>query len=127
MASAAQTLVSFLCFSDEDGEEHEIKLPAKWALCPHCEGCGTDRGASVECDGGGFTSSEWAEQDEDFRTDYLAGRYDRPCDYCRGHVGRTLVVDRARVNPATLALYDREQREESSYRQQCAMERRLGA
>jgi hypothetical protein len=59
-------------------------LPARWVVCPACQGCGTDRGASVECDGGGFTASEWNEQDEEFREDYMAGRYDRECNVCHG-------------------------------------------
>lgn len=46
--------------ADENGEEIAVKFPARWVICPACEGCGTDRGASVECDGGGFTASEWA-------------------------------------------------------------------
>lgn len=72
--------------------EHEVSFPAKWVICPDCEGCATDRGRSVECDGGGFTASEWADQDEDFREDYMAGRYDQPCSYCKG-LGRVQEID----------------------------------
>jgi hypothetical protein len=112
---------------DERGDECVLKLPARWAICSACEGCGTDRGASVECDGGGFTASEWAEQDEDFREDYLAGRYDQPCAECRGHAGRVLVVDRDRVGATELAIYDRHEQDEADYRALCAAERRMGA
>jgi DnaJ-class molecular chaperone len=83
----------------EDGFVDEIELPTRFALCPSCEG----RGATshhVECDGGGFTSSEWAEQDEDFREDYLAGRYDRPCDACNG-LRVIEVVDESRLDRRT--------------------------
>ena len=76
-----------------DRGEHQFRFPARWIICPDCEGCGTDRGASVECDGGGFTASEWAEQDDDFKADYLAGRYDRPCRPCKGK-GRIMAVDK---------------------------------
>jgi hypothetical protein len=74
---------------DEDGNETE--LPWKWEICSACRGNGTTT-RHVECDGGGFTSSEWAEQDEEFREDYLAGRYDRPCPDCSGS-GKVKEVD----------------------------------
>lgn len=113
-------------WTDWNGNDLHRELPAKWKLCASCDGCGTDRGANVECDGGGFTSSEWAEQDDDFREDYLAGRYDRPCPTCSGQ-RVILVPDRRNIPTAILALYDTAQAEERSYRQMCDMERRMGA
>jgi RecJ-like exonuclease len=74
----------------------EVAFSARWVICSACEGCATDRGRSVECDGGGFTSSEWAEQDDEFKQDYLAGRYDRPCTYCNG-LGRVQEIDEEQV------------------------------
>lgn len=65
-------------------DELVVKFPARWVVCPACDGGGTDRGRSVECDGGGFTASEWAEQDDEFREDYMTGRYDRTCETCKG-------------------------------------------
>ena len=38
--------------------EHFATFPARWVICPDCNGCATDRGAGVECDGGGFTSNK---------------------------------------------------------------------
>jgi hypothetical protein len=116
--------IGFTEYTNNDEIVHQ--LPARFELCPACDGCETDRGASVECDGGGFTSSEWAEQNEDFREDYLAGRYDRPCEHCRRHVGRILTVDRAACKPELLALYDAGLKEEAEYRNMCAAERRMG-
>lgn len=55
-------------------------------VCGLCEGRGTTT-AHVEHDGGGFTSSEWAEacaEDHDFAEDYISGNYDRPCPECKG-------------------------------------------
>jgi hypothetical protein len=114
---------------DENGDEVEetISVPAKWEICPACEGCGTDRGAGVECDGGGFTSSEWAEQDEDFKRDYLSGAYDKPCSECASHAGRIQVIDRDLADAEIIALYDENEREEADYRRLCAAERRMGA
>jgi len=128
MRKSPDTISITVNATDEQGEyEETLQVPAKWAICPVCEGCGTDRGAGVECDGGGFTSSEWAEQDDDFRKDYLSGVYDRPCAECRGHAGRVLEIDREACDPATIAAYDLHQREEADYRHMCAMERRMGA
>lgn len=108
----------------DDGSE--IELPFKWEICPCCDGYATDRGASVECDGGGFTSSEWAEQDDDFREDYLAGRYDRPCSECNG-TGKVTVADRSRMSPELVEQFDEQLRDDADYRAMCAAERRMGA
>lgn len=129
---AAQVLRNTLSItilgSDAEGEfEQTLIVPAKWEICPACEGCGTDRGAGVECDGGGFTSSEWAEQDDEFCENYLSGVYDKPCSECRGHAGRVQVIDREAADPATIAAYDQHCREEDDYRAICAAERRMGA
>ncbi len=108
----------------------EVSFPARWAICPACEGCATDRGRSVECDGGGFTSSEWAEQDDDFKEDYLAGRYDRPCEPCKG-LGRVQVIERDEVRGWRMKLllraYDAQVRDNYDIDAMHAAERRMGA
>lgn len=110
--------------------EHVRHFPAKWAICASCEGCATDRGRSVECDGGGFTSSEWADQDEDFRSDYMAGRYDQPCGYCTG-LGRVQVIDREAVtgwrDKLFLRALDAQERDSAEIDAIHAAERRMGA
>jgi hypothetical protein len=109
----------------KDGDTETVKLTAKWAICQTCSGSGkTSR--HVECDGGGFTSEEWNEQDEDFRRDYMSGAYDRPCETCDG-LGRVLVIDRKACDKKTLKAYDEWQREEREYQAICAAERRMGA
>ena len=111
-------------------DEHRVTFPSHWIICPKCEGCATDRGAGVECDGGGFTSSEWAEQDDDFKENYLAGRYDRPCLYCSG-LGRVHVVDPRRIENRWLKklyrAYIRQERDNRECDRIHAMERRMGA
>jgi RecJ-like exonuclease len=108
----------------DDGSE--IELPIRWEICTRCEGCGTDRGASVECDGGGFTSEEWAEQDDDFKQDYLAGRYDRPCAYCDGS-GKVQRADRKRMTKEQWRDYVAQCREDALDRRIERMERAMGA
>lgn len=110
-------------YTDGDSVEHD--LPAKYEVCSSCEGSGVTC-SHVECDGGGFTSSEWAEQDDDFKEDYLAGRYDRPCPDCKGK-RVVLVVDEAACNPELLKLYRKQQDEVAETYRIEAMERRFGA
>lgn len=109
-----------------DADGNEIELPFKWMICSRCEGGGTDRGASVECDGGGFTSSEWAEQDDDFRRDYLAGAYDKPCGCCDG-TGKVKQVDRSRMGKALRKAWNDQCREDALADHVERMERRMGA
>lgn len=118
--------ISVVLFEDDGDVERTVEFKARWEICSGCDGCATDRGASVECDGGGFTSSQWAELDDEFRQNYLDGVYDRPCTYCEG-LGRVQVIDRAAADPADLAIYDQNQRDEADYRAICAAERRMGA
>ena len=108
----------------------QVSFPARWAVCPACEGCGTDRGASVECDGGGFTASEWNEQDEDFPEGYLRGDYDRECYTCKG---RTTVqeIDEESVTgwreKILLRAYHAQLRDNAEIDAIQAAERRMGA
>lgn len=111
---------------DKTGDETVHKLPAKYIVCPNCDGCGTDRGASVECDGGGFTSSEWADQDDDFKQDYLAGVYDKTYGYCDGK-RVVLIPNRDQIEPALLDEIDEAEQDERDYRAMVAAERRMGA
>jgi RecJ-like exonuclease len=107
-------------------DETEYDLPAKFEICPSCDGCGTDRGRSVECDGGGFTASEWAEQDEEFKEQYLSGFYDRQCETCKGHTGRILVVDEERCDPKILKLFHEHCQSEREFAAERAAELKYG-
>lgn len=52
---------------------------SKYQVCPTCEGEGQSSAYL-----GAFTASEMEEQGPEFMEDYIAGRYDRPCDECQG-------------------------------------------
>lgn len=71
----------YLTITDEQGDD--ISIPAVYSVCPTCDGHGA-HSRGVERDGGGFTASEWAEEDQDFREDYMSGAYDRTCEECDG-------------------------------------------
>ena len=64
-----------------------IGVPFKWEICAQCQG---DGGSSAYL--GAFTQDVWAEQDDEFKEDYIAGRYDRPCPACNGS-GKVQVPD----------------------------------
>lgn len=111
-------------------DEIKVDFPARWAICPDCEGCGTDRGRSVECDGGGFTASEWNDQDEDFREGYMRGDYDQPCSFCKG-LGRIQIIDDEAVtswrDKILLTAYYTQMRDNADIDAMHAAERRMGA
>ena len=62
---------------------NQEKMETKKISCNDCNGDGCTS-AHVECEGGGFTQGEWGEMDDDFRQDYMAGKYDVPCKTCKG-------------------------------------------
>lgn len=108
----------------DDGSERE--LPFVWEICSHCEGGGTDRGASVECDGGGITASEAAELGDDFMEDYRRGFYDKPCGECEG-TGKVQVVDFKKLSKPDQQAWNQQVRDERDDRAVERMERMMGA
>jgi RecJ-like exonuclease len=89
-----------ILFEDKDGVEHE--LPTKWKICPQCEGHGK---SSLYL--GAFTGEQMRE-DPEFAEEYMAGRYDRTCETCKGS-GKVEEVDRRRCNAKLLRAYDKQQ------------------
>lgn len=107
----------------DDGDT-EVELPSRWEICCSCDGEGTTS-RHVECDGGGFTASEWAEEDDDFREDYMAGAYDSACDECGGS-GKVKVADRERMSAEENKAYDEQLQADAEFRAEQAAERRMG-
>lgn len=58
-----------------------VELPAEDFDCEICHGSG---GTTLSIDGNGITQSEWSEWDEDSKSFYLDGSYDKPCGFCEG-------------------------------------------
>ena len=109
-----------------------VRFPIKWEICPACSGEGTTS-RHVECDGGGFTASEWAEQDDEFREDYMNGMYDRECCECNG-LGRVQSIDFDWVTAfggwrknVLLRAYLKQERDSRDIDAMMAAERRMGA
>lgn len=98
-----------------------------YEVCDSCGGRGTTT-SHIEPDGGGYTSSEWAEAcdgDPDFAEDYFDGVYDRPCPDCGGR--NVVPVADWSTNPELEKLVDAEIQAECDYQAEVAAERRMGA
>lgn len=103
----------------DHGEPVTVRLPAHYAICDRCQGRGTTSRHL-----GSFTQSEWAEQDEDFKEDYLSGAYDKPCGCDNGKV---LIVDRERCStPEQLAALSHMD-DMAQFEAECRAERRAEA
>lgn len=95
--------------ADESGVVH---IPAKYEVCPTCEGKGKHVHPGV--DSHGLTAEDFAE-DPDLVENYISGMYDVPCAECRGE--RVVpVVDETRATPAQIKLV--EEIQESFYEDQ---------
>ena len=77
----------FFELEDDDGNEERFSLPARFHVCPTCEGTGSHVNPSI--DAHGITGAEMAE-DPDFEAAYFGGRYDVACYECKG---QRVVVD----------------------------------
>jgi hypothetical protein len=107
--------------TDQDDEDDpanwkELSIPAKYEVCPDCEGEGTSSAYL-----GAFTWDQIDELGDDFREDYFAGRYDRLCETCKGE--RVVPIpDRENADPEILKMYDEIQDEERQSEQMHRME-----
>lgn len=108
-------------FENEEGEEVQLQLPAKWELCDQCEGEGRCLMAGLR--GVAFTQEEFAESFSDDEADaYFGGGYDTDCEAC-GASGKIRVPDESKwPEDARAALNDERgwRREEESERRMLA-------
>ena len=70
-----------------DEEIERCSVIEEWVICDLCRGSG---GHSNRF--GAYSADEWNEQDDDFRENYLSGRYDEPCGDCAG-TGKYLILN----------------------------------
>lgn len=113
--------ISFTITND-DGDEIEVALPAKYEVCPCCGGRGRSSAYL-----GAITQDEWYnEWSYDEQEAYLAGEYDRTCPKCDG-LRVVAAPDESRANPAILAAYREKERDDAEYEAMCRMERMMGA
>jgi hypothetical protein len=78
-------------YEDDDGNEVEAELPAKYEACDRCKGEGKHDNPAFS---NGITSDEWnsPDWDDESKEAYLRGDYDVACEECNGK-NVILVVD----------------------------------
>ena len=85
MAFNAITMTLVLSITDEEGDSadmlRDVEFPARFAVCPTCEGKGSHVNPNVDRKG---ISQEDFDADPDFKEAYLSGAYDVTCHECAG-------------------------------------------
>lgn len=110
---------------NEDDDEDDpanwktIRIPARYIVCPTCEGGGTNRSAHL----GAFTSEDMDDLDEDFISAYFSGAFDRKCEECDG-LRVVLVADKDAADPELYAEWERRQLENEELEYSVRMEQR---
>lgn len=105
--------ITITVYDDATGDETQHSLPACWSICDRCDGHGKH---DNEAFSNGISAEDFAE-DEDFRADYMAGRYDVSCAVCNGS-GKVAVVNVAALDAEQNSLfirYDQQMREQARY------------
>lgn len=116
---------------DDNGEMQMYTFPAKYEVCHRCEGHGKHVNPDIECEGGGFTGSEWAEacaEDPDFHDDYFGGMYDISCTCCEGN-RVVLVIDESsfdKEDKIAFSQYQDQLEKDQLFEEERAAERRMG-
>lgn len=83
-------------YEDDNGDEQEGELPAKYEVCSRCSGEGSHVNPSI--DGHGISAEEWdrdwddESRDDESRETYMNGGYDVTCETCKG-LRVELVID----------------------------------
>lgn len=112
-------------FDDEEGAYLPVKLPARYEVCPSCEGNGT------ECTIGAMTGDEYRDachDDQDFPENYRRGVYSRQCSCCKGK-RVVAVIDHDRLDASMIArveAYENEQADAAAERRHAQMLRDRG-
>lgn len=107
---------------DDDIEPGVYSLRLKWEVCPTCDGRGKHTNPSI--DAHGITEDEFAE-DPGFKEEYMRGAYDVMCYECKGRT-TTLCIDEEHSTKEAVARANQWFTDETDYRSECAMERRMG-
>lgn len=113
-------------YTDDNDEEVEGTLPAKYEVCSRCEGTGTHTNPSI--DGNGLTSSDMEDWDAEDVENYKTGVYDVVCEECGG-LRVVLEVDRDAAEkecPDLLKRYEAHEEYDAQYRTEERYQRRMG-
>lgn len=91
-------------FTDDNDDEIETEIPAKYDVCGSCHGKGKHDHPAFS---NGITADEWngPDWDDESRESYMAGAYDVTCEECKG-LRVILVPDEDRCDKAILKIYN---------------------
>lgn len=103
------------------GNTWRLDLPAKYIVCPRCEGAGKHVNPSI--DGQGLSPEDL--EDPEFAEAYFSGHYDIECEECLGNRVK-LVVDEDRLHPRMVQRLRLGEEMERHYEAERRMERRMG-
>lgn len=102
------------CEGQGDVEESEHEFPARFVVCSDCEGEGTHLHPAIREHA--YTSEEWADEDDEFREEYMRGGrglYGVTCDTCSGR--RVVpVVDARRLTLEQKKLFELYEKQEDA-------------
>lgn len=100
--------------------EGTFKLPARYEVCPVCQGHGkTDPKAWSN-----GVPQEFFAEDEDFAEDYFSGKYDVCCSECNGQ-RLIIVADENAMTAEQAAMYTEWETNEADFAREQAWERRM--
>lgn len=121
-------LINFTEFND-NGDEINHNLPAKWAICHKCEGGGYQ--SRIPGSFGADDLDEWfgdSDERDEFVAEYMkpGGAYDEHCSECNGS-GKVLELDRESCDQTVLKAYDHAMQEQYEMDAMYAAERAMGA
>ncbi len=108
--------------SPDGPQEEERELPWRWDVCPLCDGKGSHVNPSI--DAGGLSGDDLAE-DPDFAEAYFSGRYDQPCNQCKGR-STVPVLDERRCTPEELEAWEIDAQADADIRAEHLAELRFG-
>jgi hypothetical protein len=112
---------------NDDGEEVSYTLPAKFEVCPTCEGRGSHVNPSIDAGGISEDDDFWHDdEDEEGNSRYRSGFYNVTCYTCGG---RNVVpaIARERADEATLKIWDAKSEDDADFEAVCRAERMMGA
>ncbi len=122
-------MVIFLTLTDDEGEEVEHELPARYDVCPTCEGRGKHVDPNIDASGWYEDEDDshdpWDDEDGDGRTAYQRGVYDVPCFTCKGK-RVVLEVDTRACDPKVLEAWNDQCEDDAEYAAMVRAERAFG-
>lgn len=106
---------------------HRYEVPARFVVCPSCDGKGSHVNPAIDCGG---LSREDFDDDPDFEEGYVSGNYDVQCYTCHGKRVIAVANEGACTTPAqkkALAAMREREEDEADYAALRRAERSMGA